>query len=215
MLKRIREYNMLVGFYGVWTIVTYLAVVSGSIGIYFGLQGRTDIALICLMLSALCDAIDGTIARACKKRTEKEKDYGRQLDSLCDTVSFIFLPIAIFYGLGYTNWYNILIYTLYTLAGVIRLAYFNVIAEKTSVGAVKTYSGMPVPVTAVIFPLVYLIKHSVIPETFHVIYTYTMLMIAVLFVLNFKIKKPKNTYIFIFLAFAVILTIIILYIGKR
>lgn len=191
--------KMIIGYYNKSVFITYLGVISGTVGMYFAYFHHITYALICLIFSGICDAFDGKIARKCK-RTSNEKYFGIQIDSLADMVSFIFLPIVIFYGLGFTSWYNILIFALFTLGGVIRLGYFNVIAEEKAVNnPVSYYSGLPVTASAAIFPLVYFLVNFTTTLEFKMIYSITMLFVACLYVLNFKVKKPdaKTIYIFV------------------
>lgn len=75
--------------YTVW--MTYASLVSGGIGIYFSLSGHPLIAIICLLLSGFLDMFDGKIARTKKNRTEIEKQFGIQIDSLTDLVCFAVL----------------------------------------------------------------------------------------------------------------------------
>ena len=136
--------------------------------------------------------------------------FGIQIDSLADMVSFVFLPITIFYGLGYSSWYNVIIFAMFTLGGVIRLGYFNVIAdEKGKDGPVKYYSGLPVTASAIIFPVVYILKHFIPAPEFAMIYTLTMLFIAILYVLNFKIKKPTPGVIYFFVFGGAVLSVVL------
>ena len=73
---------------------------------------------------------DGKIARTKKNRTEEEKCFGIQIDSLADIVCFGILPIVLGFKLGMYHIYGIAILLFYGLAGLIRLAYFNVMEEK-------------------------------------------------------------------------------------
>ena len=57
-------------------------------GMMFTVNGRFKSAVFCLALSGLCDMFDGKIARRKKDRTEDEKKFGIQIDSLCDVVCF-------------------------------------------------------------------------------------------------------------------------------
>lgn len=190
--------KMIIGYYSKSVFITYLGVISGTIGMFLALNGKISYALMCLVFSGICDAFDGKIARKCK-RTSKEKYFGIQIDSLADMVSFVFLPVTIFYGLGYDSWYNVAIFALFTLAGVIRLGYFNVIAEEKAVdNPVSYYSGLPVTSSAAIYPIVYLITNITTTEEFKIIYTLTMLFMAVLYVLNFKLRKPTAKIIYLF-----------------
>lgn len=207
--KQENPQKMLIGYYTKSVFITYLGVISATIGMFLALNSKISYALICLVISGICDAFDGKVARKCK-RSNEEKSFGIQIDSLADMVSFVFLPITIFYGLGFTAWYNIVIFALFTLGGVIRLGYFNVIAdEKGKDGPVKYYSGLPVTASAIIFPLIYFIKHFVSMPEFKIIYTLTMAFIALLYVLNFKLKKPTSGIIYFFVICGALLSAVL------
>ena len=68
------------------------------------------------------------IARTKKNRTDDEKSFGIQIDSLCDIVCFGIFPIILGYKLGMCKAYSIAILAFYGMAGVIRLAYFNAVS---------------------------------------------------------------------------------------
>ena len=72
---------MFVGIYNYTVIITYLSLISAGLGMYFSANGSFKAALFCLLLSGLCDMIDGPVART-RKRTETEKKFGIQIDSL-------------------------------------------------------------------------------------------------------------------------------------
>ena len=180
MFKKQKEEKMIIGYYSKSVFLTYLGVISATIGMFLAFNHKITYALICLVISGICDAFDGKVARK-SKRSNEEKSFGIQIDSLADMVSFVFLPITIFYGLGYTSWYNVVIFAMFTLGGVIRLGYFNVIAdEKGKDGPVKYYSGLPVTASAIIFPVVYIAKHFITTSEFAIIYTLTMLFLSLI-----------------------------------
>ena len=208
-----KEHKMIIGYYSKSVFITYLGVISGTIGMFLAFNQKISYALICLVISGICDGFDGKVARKCK-RSNNEKSFGIQIDSLADMVSFVFLPITIFYGLGLNNWYNVVIFALFTLGGVIRLGYFNVIAdEKGKDGPVKYYSGLPVTSSAIIFPLVYIINSFVSTSEFAIIYTLTMLFTAILYVLNFKLKKPNPSIIYFFVIGGALLSLVLYYLS--
>ena len=209
---------MFIGKYDKSVIVTYLGTLSSMIGIYFILGGeipRITGAIICLMIAGICDMFDGKIARMCKNRTEKDIQYGIQIDSLADMVSFIVYPIIIFYGVTKAfdcNIYpfiSIPILTLFTVCGISRLAFFNIntATEKT----VEYYSGLPVTSTAMIFPLIYLLRYVLSPNIFVIVYFITFAIIAFLMVYNFKVKKFKaNSFYAICTILAIIMTAVLI-----
>ena len=82
----------LIGFYDYTVVLTYASMVSAVLGMVFAHKGAFGGAMLCLFLSGFCDAFDGTVARTKKNRTEDEKAFGIQLDSLVDVVSFGVAP---------------------------------------------------------------------------------------------------------------------------
>lgn len=193
---------MFIGKYDKSVIVTYLGVLSAMIGIFSILaydEPHMTTAMICLMISGICDMFDGKVARMCKNRTEEDKDYGIQLDSLADMISFIAFPIVTLYGIskmfdvGLSPLLTIVVVTLFTACGIARLSFFNLLANSED-GPIKHYSGLPVTTTAGIFPLIYLLRYVFSPGVFVGIYLGIFALIAFLFVLNFKIRKPKKNW---------------------
>ena len=87
----------MIGFYNYSVILTYISLLSSVFGMTQAIHGRFKTAIFCLALSGLCDMFDGKIARAMKKRTEDEKSFGIQIDSLCDMVCFGVFPAMICY----------------------------------------------------------------------------------------------------------------------
>ncbi|MEG2351394.1 MAG: CDP-alcohol phosphatidyltransferase family protein [Bacilli bacterium] len=188
---------MFIGFYNVSVILSYLGVSFSVVGMVFAFLGNIPAAMMCLILAGVCDMFDGTVARA-TKRNEREKNFGIQLDSLIDIVSFGAFPIIIGISLGLTSTFNIITYILFAVAAVIRLAYFNVLSAEKSLLPKKEkssyYYGLPVTSVAIILPFVYNLKLFLSPETFFQSYQLVMLVTAILFILNIKIKKPTGIW---------------------
>ena len=75
---------MFLGFYDYTVVLTYISLGISVFGITMALEGNFRMAIFCLALSGLCDMFDGKIARTKKNRTEDEKNFGIQIDSLCE-----------------------------------------------------------------------------------------------------------------------------------
>ena len=205
---------MFIGEYNKAVVLTYLSVVFGILGFSFAFSGNFMYAMICLLIAGVCDTFDGKVARSCE-RTEDGKRFGIEIDSLADTINFVVLPIAIFFNMGMTSWYHIIIYTLYALAGIIRLAYFNVLAFKEQdFKPVDYYTGLPVTTVSFFFPFVYAFSKIIPMNIMQWIFTGMTLLIAFLFVFNFKLKKPKGKTIYAFLVIAIIMAAAILFLAK-
>lgn len=195
-------------------IVTYLGVVFGCLSMYFAFSkvafaevNHIRYSLIFLMLAGICDMFDGKIARMCK-RTKQEKEFGIQLDSLADTVSFICCPVVIMLSLGMDSIYHIIIYILFVIAGISRLGYFNTIAELDT--PVKHYNGLPVTTTAIIYPVLGLLHGNIDFNIFCNIYIITTLITAFLFIFKIKVPKLKGIAYYIIPILALILLILLL-----
>ena len=99
-----REVFPMLGIYNYTVILTYLGMLSGFAGILFLLNGNVRGALICLMISGVCDMFDGKVASTKKDRTRSEKRFGIQIDSLSDLICFGVLPALIVYSVGRRTW---------------------------------------------------------------------------------------------------------------
>jgi CDP-diacylglycerol--serine O-phosphatidyltransferase len=182
-----------IGFYDYTVILTYLSVISAVMGMVCAQKGAFGAAMLCLFASGFCDAFDGTVARNKKNRTEDEKAFGIQLDSLCDVVSFGAAPAFACYCMGMDGIAGLVILCLYCICAVIRLAFFNVQEAKrqqTEDGCNKFYRGLPVTTSSMIFPLYYLLRPVMSGNVFVIALHGLCALTAFLFVLDFRVKKP-------------------------
>lgn len=204
----------MIGFYDYTVVVTYISLISSIMGMFFAIDGKLPLAVFCLAFSGLCDMFDGKIARTKKNRTDDEKAFGIQIDSLCDVVCFGIFPIILGYQLGMCKIYSLMILAFYGVAGVIRLAYFNVMEEKrqseTSENR-KYYQGLPSTSMSVIMPLLFMVS-VFFPgfRYFLVCLHIAMLLVGFLFILNFRFRKPTNRELVILVAVVAVAVLFIL-----
>ena len=198
--------------YTVW--LTYFSLIFATLGIVVSLHqtGHPYIGVFFLLMCGFCDAFDGKVARTKKNRTDFQKKYGVQIDSLSDLVAFGVLPACIGNAMmrvhptisevptlhkeGHIAFpVEIILYViliLYVLAAMIRLAYFNVTEEErqnTESGGRNYYTGLPVTSAALIFPTVLLFQY-LIPRDITLVYFGVMFLTAFLFVSKIQVKKP-------------------------
>ena len=185
---------MLIGFYNYTVVLTYMGLISSVYGMTEALDGHFATAIACLVVSGICDMLDGKIART-MDRTEDEKKFGIQIDSLCDLFCFGAFPAFLGYGLGLRGFFGTLAMCLYVLAAVITLGYFNVMEEKRQESTTevrKYYQGLPVTSIAIIFPIVYLLRPLFGQMIYLRVLIGVMIGVAILFVSNIKVFKPGN-----------------------
>ncbi len=191
----------MIGFYDYTTVLTYLSLISGVIGIFNAMNGEPLLSIVCLLVSGLCDMFDGKVARSKKNRTKNEKDYGIQLDSLCDLVCFGVLPIAIGYSIGLNKGIYLLVFIPYLLGALIRLAYFNMLENVRQFQIIpkeKVFIGLPVTSASLVFPFTYIFR-NLLGYNYIYLYLSVMLVMSFLFIVKITIKKPSNKMLILFL----------------
>ncbi|MEG0366907.1 MAG: CDP-alcohol phosphatidyltransferase family protein [Coprobacillus sp.] len=183
----------MIGYYNYTVILTYLSLISAMFGTHLAFNQEYVGALICLLFCGAFDSFDGIVARTKKDRTDEEKKFGIQIDSLVDVIAFGIFPAIIGYSMGLTEWYWGFVFCLFACGAVSRLAYFNV-AEETRQNQTaekrKYYQGLPVTSASLIFPAVYLLKCIIGFTNMTLVYGVMMAVVAVAFVVNFKVVKP-------------------------
>lgn len=190
----------MIGFYNYSVILTYVGLASSVFGITQVFEGRQGLPFLCLLFSGICDLFDGKIARAKKNRTDHEKVFGIQIDSLCDLVCFGVFPAVIGYSYGFNHGLGVISAIMIVLGAVIRLGYFNVMEEERQRNTTeprKNYQGMPVTTVAIILPLLFLGRANIPRSIYPYIFQSFMILISILFVLKINIKKLSGKGILI------------------
>ena len=137
-------------------ILTLAGVCLGISSIKFSIDGNYGLAVTLILFAAILDALDGRVARLIKGTS----DFGKELDSLTDFVSFGIAPVLILYfwelnRYGKLGWAIALIYSV---CCVLRLARFNLTKiEINQEWKNNFFEGVPSPVGGLLIltPLVY------------------------------------------------------------
>ena len=169
------------------------------------------------MFCGLCDMFDGTIARTHKTRTDDEKSFGIQIDSLCDLVCFGIFPVVIGFSIGVKSVFGVICMAFYALAAVIRLGYFNVQEinrTKETTEKRKYYTGLPVTSIAILLPTFLLLD---IPTKFSMVrlYSLCLLLVGIAFISKIKIKKPYFYSMIVCALFGVVIFFLFYRFGGR
>lgn len=207
----------MIGFYNYTVILTYMSLISAILGMTFATTGHFKLAILCLALSGFFDMFDGKVARRKKDRTDNEKLFGIELDSLCDVVAFGACPAVICYCLGLKGSLGLVAIGFYCICGVIRLAYFNVVAINDFFSEdehEKVYHGLPITSIAVTLPLFFMTSTVLPTKLFFVLLHVLLFVMGMLFIANFEMKKPSNK-ILTLLVIVVALAICIIFVYAK
>ena len=130
------------------TILNLLLGFSSIILISLSLSGDSnyiELACIFIFIASLIDVCDGKVAR----KLGTSGDFGKQLDSFADIISFCLVPSFLIFYYTYNLialQYVILISSFPLICGAIRLAKFNAYPGQSSQ---SYYSGLPTPANAI------------------------------------------------------------------
>lgn len=131
-------------------LITALAICAGLTGIRLAFEGRYELAVVMVLAAAFLDGIDGRIARLLKATSK----FGVQMDSLADIINFGVAPALVSYAFLLDNarspgWIAAL---LYAIAAGLRLARFNVMAEREVKAPWQSefFVGVPAPMGAML-----------------------------------------------------------------
>ena len=156
-------------------VLTLMNLVCGIISILFSASKEFKLACIFMLAAVFFDAIDGKVARYMKNVTA----MGKELDSLCDIVSFGVAPVMLAFmttrDIGQGWIFAVIIYLVFLAAGALRLARFNI-------KSLDHFEGMPITVNGVVVPLFYILGLTSW-------YPFIFLVSAILMISAFKIKK--------------------------
>ena len=182
-------------------ILTLGGVCLGISSIKFSIDGNYNLAVIFILIAAILDALDGRIARLIKGTSE----FGKELDSLTDFVSFGIAPafIIYFWNLNIYGKIGWAITLIYSICCVIRLARFNLtkISDKEK-WKENYFEGIPSPIGAILIllPLIYELSDLKKIFNFNYLVPYLTIIISLLLISKiptFSFKKisiaPKMT----------------------
>lgn len=131
------------GIYILPNLFTSAALFAGFYAIVQGMDGKFENACIAIFVAMVLDGLDGRVARM----TRTTSEFGAQLDSLSDMVSFGAAPALVMYSwalqpLGKWGWIAAFVYCV---CAALRLARFN-----TNIGVVdkRFFQGLPSPAAA-------------------------------------------------------------------
>ena len=197
---------MFLGVYNIPTAVSFMALIFGIASCIFSFNGYIGYALVSLIWAGIFDLFDGFVARKFDLN-EQEKAFGVEIDSINDIVNFGAAPAMIALHSGFNTPVDYIILTAYCCAAAMRLGYFN-ITGLTGEGPVKFYTGLPVTFSALIFPLVFLVKFELSGPQYLWTVRAAYAAVAVLFLMKVPFPKPKGIFYVIFPALAIIVSVV-------
>ncbi len=185
-------------------ICSLIGLLAAMIAIYYAIIGNFSIAIISILWAVLFDWTDGIIARKMKGRTEHQRAFGSQLDSLIDIVSFGVFPAVFLLSFANFNPWFLPGAFLIVAASSLRLSYFNIFGLVDD----KSYMGLALDNNVIILAFIFLF-HGFFDQTMFAISLHILYMLFLLLNLA-PIKTPKfsGKWFYVLIAYTVALTIL-------
>ena len=183
-------------------IVTLLGLSSGLLAIYFALNQNFPAAIIAMLWAVLMDWYDGLVARRMPDRTESQKLYGAHMDSLVDLVTSAMGPAILLLSIGEFNPWFFPGALAIVLAGVLRLAYFDVFGLDEN----GTHAGLTIDNSPLVISAVFLLYNFIDSDIFAAILYAVVLVLAYLHVAPFRMGKLGGRWYYAVTGYVVILT---------
>ena len=206
-----RNESMRRGIYILPNLVTAASLFAGFYSMVATLNGNYSTAAVWIFISAVCDGLDGKVARM----TGTTSKFGVEFDSLADLVAFGVTPAFLMYAwalrpFGRLGWVAAF---LFLVCAALRLARFNVQVDTVES---KRFVGLPTPASAcMVASTVLLFYHLNWPSSFKKLAILGLIyLLAFLMVSNFRYNSFKDPAFikrqpFGFLLLAVVLLIVI------
>lgn len=160
------------------SLFTLSNLLFGFLALAWTMERNYRLAAGMVLLSVLMDTFDGKVAR----RLAVSSNFGKELDSLCDVVSFGVAPALLTYQVvlrSHLGYYGLALSALFALCGAIRLARFNTLNITTH------FLGVPITFAGGFVSLLVLFRESIPWGVFPV----CLALFSVLMVSSFKVPK--------------------------
>ena len=201
------------------SVLTLIGVCLGITSIKFAMDGNFGFAVLFIIVAAILDGLDGRVARMIKGTS----DFGKELDSLTDFVSFGIAPVFVIYfwelnKYGKIGWAITLIYSV---CCVLRLARFNLTKFKPDESWKQNYfEGVPSPAGGILVmtPLIislsgfdlYQLNYDFIVPAFFIATSFLLISKFPTYSLK-KIVIPRKTTIFLLFSIVLFFGLLLIY----
>ncbi len=188
-------------------LVTLSTLCAGMSAIRFGLSQKWEYAVLCIVIAAILDALDGRLARFLGTSSR----FGAELDSLADFCNFGVAPaiLVYLYQLENLDRFGWLVCLFFTICMALRLARFNAFLDETPpplFASGKFFMGIPAPAGGLLacFPMVldFQVPSFKAPALIHIIAVFCIALMLVSRVPTFSFKKvsiPRSLVLPVFI----------------
>ena len=169
--------------------ITYMNMLLGLGAIFISMLGGTNnfkIASKLILFAGITDKLDGYVAR----KLNSISKFGKELDSLCDLVSFGIAPIILWWSMSIEGFkvLEILSAMFFVGSAIFRLARFNISEDDGYL------QGLPITIAGMIVALKFILdinfRNIYINNIIYYENPIMLIFLSLLMVSTFRVKKP-------------------------
>lgn len=190
-------------------LITFISLTFGLSAIKFAIDEKWEVAVTLIVFSSFLDNLDGKLARLLKTNS----NFGVELDSLADFISFGVAPAVVIYLWSKTFFFdtNWAIVIFYAICSSSRLAKFNVLShENKSKGDLRFFFGISTPAAAglSLLPMMFNFRFELDVLSYETFIKYYLFLPSILMISNLPtyslkgIKIEKKLIPFLIILFA-------------
>ncbi len=183
-------------------ICSLTGLLCAVFAIYYAILGIFPAAMIGLIWVVFFDWTDGIIARRLKGRNDKQREFGGQLDSLIDIVSFSICPAIVLLSYGHFSPWFLPGAFIIIATGVLRLSYFNVFGLVEE----STYMGLALDNNIIVLTSFFLFHYTLNTTLFTVVLYFLLMVLAVLNVAPIRTPKLAGRWYYALMVYTLIMT---------
>jgi len=185
-------------------ICSLAGLLCAVLAIYYAVLGIFPAAMIGLIWTVFFDWSDGIIARRLKGRNDKQREFGGQLDSLIDIISFSICPAIVLLSYGqFSPWFLPGAFII-VATGVLRLSYFNVFGLVDE----STYMGLALDNNIIVLTCVFLFNGQVSQTVFTAFLYVLLMLLSALNVAPIKTPKFAGRWYYVLILYTLALTVV-------
>ena len=174
-------------------LITFISLTFGLLAIKFAIDQKWEIAVMLIVFSSFLDNLDGKLARLLKANS----NFGVELDSLADFISFGVAPAIIIYLWSKTFFFdtNWAIVIFYAICSSSRLAKFNVLShENKNKTNLRFFSGISTPAAAglSLLPMMFNFRFDFDILNYEIFIKFYLFLPSVLMISNFSTYSLKG-----------------------
>lgn len=193
--------------------LTLFSLFFGAVGVGFSFIGESQYTVVSLIIASIGYLFSYRF-EIMFEREDADISFGIELDAFSKSVVFGLLPASLLISLSFGSVFSVIVSSLYILAVIIRLAYFNQAIEFQDVDEEGTTRGLPLEASSLIIPLVCLIGYLTPLNVFQYILAFVYILLGASYVINYPIPKLAEKWMMYIIAVGIILVIAFIFLGS-